>query len=284
MELDDFFELHNIELYAAVDYKNIKVIDPQKLQRCVDFSPRSVLVMAVPYYIGEIKNRNISLYAVANDYHLYFKDLFSELISFLEDRYPNNKFAAFADSSPIDERHAAAIAGIGIIGKNGLLITEKYGSYVFLGEVISDLEPSAFFGKIPELFPIRHCRGCNLCKSSCPMEKHGVCLSELSQKKGELTYDEALIIKENGSAWGCDLCQTPCPHNKNVKISPIDFFHKDIIGCLDRQTVENMPSVEFKKRAWAWRGKKTILRNIDFFNNEAYNNTYYNKKVDNNDK
>ena len=123
MTLKDFLCSEHIELYAALDFEKAKVINEQKLQRHGNFSPKSILILAVPYYIGDFENSNLSLYAISRDYHLYFKELFGRLTSFLTDKFPENTFIPFADSSPIDERHAASISGLGVIGQNGLLIT-----------------------------------------------------------------------------------------------------------------------------------------------------------------
>ena len=62
--------------------------------------------------------------------------------------------------------------------------------------------------------------------------------------------------------WGCDVCQEICPHNKDVEITPIKFFHRDLLEKIDADMIENMSKDEFSKRAYAWRGKKTLLRNL----------------------
>ena len=225
MDLTDFFRSKNIELYGAVDFQNIKVIDSRKLERHPDFSPKSALIVAIPYFVGSRpENQNISDYAVPRDYHLYFKELFHELIKFLTELFPHNRFLPFADSSPIDERYAGAVSGLGVIGKNGLLITKKYGSYVFLGEVISDLDCSCYFGHEPVVHEIGSCMECGICQKKCPREKIGMCLSELTQKKGTLTHEEASYLIQYDTAWGCDICQSVCPHNIKTEPTPIDFF------------------------------------------------------------
>jgi len=63
--------------------------------------------------------------------------------------------------------------------------------------------------------------------------------------------------------WGCDLCQSSCPHNKNPKLTPVEFFHRDRIPCLTREILDNMSDEDFEKRAFAWRKRKTIERNLE---------------------
>ena len=99
----------------------------------------SAVFFLIPYYTGDSAERNISLYAVPRDYHLYVKALGEKLLPMLRSSYPGHSFALFTDHSPFDERDAAARAGLGMIGENGLLIHKKYGSYVFIAEVVSDM-------------------------------------------------------------------------------------------------------------------------------------------------
>ena len=93
------------------------------------------------------------------------------------------------------------------------------------------------------------------------------CLSDVTQKKN-ITPKEEEIIKKYGSVWGCDICQTVCPEN-SFRETPIDFFKKDRVENLTRDTVEKQLSEgTFKSRAYAWRGEKVVLRNIDLTQKE----------------
>jgi epoxyqueuosine reductase QueG len=95
------------------------------------------------------------------------------------------------------------------------------------------------------------------------------CLSMVTQKKGELTEGERDFIKKYGSAWGCDICATVCPHTKKAIAegaeTPIEFFRNDRIVNLSSEAVNAMDKATFRERAFAWRGKKTILRNLEIF-------------------
>ena len=170
----------------------------------------------------------------------------------------------FADHSPIDERDAAARSGLGIFGKNRLLITEKYSSYIFLSELIVGARlPDGYYTEKET----EYCENCGLCQKACPWlrgESHE-CLSALTQKKGELDKDEKELIKKY-RLWGCDICTEVCPHTKKAKetgtiYSPIKFFSENAIPFLTHDLLESMDDSEFSKRAYAWRGRETIMRN-----------------------
>ena len=251
-----------ISLAAPISLKNCTITRGYKLER-VGFENTdelTAIMIAVPYLTPH-ENKNISSYAVCRDYHGYFTQLFASLIPVLKETFPSHRFAGFADDSPISERDAAAMAGIGIIGDNGMLITEKYSSYVFLGEIITDIPTTA------SPSPIERCIRCGACKKACPMDKIGVCLSSLTQKKGVLTPDEEQAILSFGSAWGCDICQEVCPYTKRAMESgtiytSIEYFQKELIPLLKREDIDKMNDTEFSQRAYSWRGKAVISRNL----------------------
>ncbi len=224
----------------------------------------SVVIFAMPYYsrASEDPTRNLSTYAVARDYHQYFSELAERLLLQLRVAYPDVTFAAFSDHSPIDERDAAARAGLGVIGRNGLLLTESHSSYVFLGEILLDRV-------LPyrEVQEIHSCSDCGRCTSVCPTSASGICLSALTQKKGTLSSEEEALLEAHDAVWGCDKCQEVCPYTEAARTrgtiyTPIPFFKEQCIPCLTRADVERMTEEEFRARAYSWRGKETILRNL----------------------
>lgn len=264
----DFFKREKIELYGFLPLDDCKIIRPYLLERC-GVTGGSAVIFAVPYYSREAESekRNVSLYAVPRDYHLYFKELCQRFAKVFSETFPNAKFGFFSDHSPIDEVNAAAVAGLGLIGRNHLLITEKYSSFIFLGEIVTDLE-------LPyEPSEIKLCENCGLCSAACPVDLAvEECLSALTQKKGELTEGEKAKILCHGLVWGCDRCQMACPHTqkaiKNETIySPVDFFSEKCLPELSAELVEKMSDEDFGTRAYSWRGKETILRNLQLFEN-----------------
>ena len=255
--LRQIFAERGVEYAEAIPFSEAKILVPRKIDQ-LSFVPQSVILFAIPYYAGEMCERNLSRYAVAKDYHLFFRAFSDEVKCELQRLYPEAMFSAFADNSPIDEREAAAKAGLGILGMHSLLITEKYGSYVFLGEFLTNL-PYQKIGTLTS-FAVKECERCGACLAACP--KKEICLSALTQKKGDLTREEEDQILSHGSVWGCDVCQEVCPHSQTAEITPIDYFKEDLIAHLTVEALENMNENEFSRRAYSWRGKKTILRNL----------------------
>ena len=261
----NFFQKEKIDCFSVLPLEECKVQKPYLLER-EGIESGSVILLAIPYYTHacSCEDRNLSAYAVPRDYHLYFKMLYARLLPQLREAFPQNKFAAFSDHSPISEGEAAAKAGMGMLGKNHLLITPKYASYVFLGEIVTDMH-------IPcEIHPVQECENCGACMRACPAEECGGCLSALTQKKGELTAQEQELMLRYGSVWGCDICQAVCPHAKQAIrsgsiYSPIPFFAKQTLPHLTQKALLAMDEQAFLDRAYSWRGKATILRNLKLF-------------------
>lgn len=268
MTIQDFFKSHNIEGYSLIPLDRCKILREYLLTKNGLDRGSYAIMMLFPYR-SEKKPKNLTVYASVKDYHGYIESFSKELESFLKDKHPEGIFKVFSDHSPIDEVHACCISGLGFIGDNGLLITEKYSSFVFLGECITNISPKDLGLEVAPEIEVRGCLHCGKCKNACPCgcigektDKKLECLSAITQKKGALNDEEAKLIIENGSIWGCDICQSVCPYTKNASYTPIDYFKEDIIECLDLDTLEGMSSEEFSSRPFAWRGMDTIERNV----------------------
>lgn len=229
---------------------------------------KSALLFLVPYYCADETEGNISVYARAHDYHIFFEKLYADIVPRLEKAY-GARFWGFADKSAISEVHAASCAGLGRIGDNGLIINEKYGSFVFIGEILSDASPEVFGCEPCDEYAPKGCVHCGACKKACPMNEGLGCLSAVTQKKGELSAEESALILRYGSAWGCDICAAVCPYTKKAiaegNTTPVEFFKNDRIANLTTDMVKAMDKETFRARAFAWRGRKTILRNLEIF-------------------
>ena len=238
----------------------------------------TAILFTIPYVMTadtQDPQRNLSLYAIPRDYHGYITELSETLIPRLTEAFPAHRFALFSDHSPIDEVDAAARAGLGVLGVNGLLITPEYGSFVFIGEVVTDANyttvTSADVPSFADTVPL--CEECGACVAACPIGKAAkdrtMCLSALTQKKGALSEEEACLIHDGGLVWGCDACQLACPHNHQViragKDTPIPYFREERLKQLDASIIDNMSDHMLATRAYAWRGRAVIRRNIELF-------------------
>ncbi len=256
-----------IEYFAARDYKELRVINPH-LEGRLGFVPNSAFIFLIPYFVSE--GENLSTYATSLDYHAVIRMLGADIISALSELFPGAHFFASADHAPIDERHAALTSSLGIAGKNGLIINERYGSYVFIGEIITDLPPCSIFAT--PAAPARTCDGCGACLDACPTGilagKGCECLSELTQRKGELAAETVELMKKVGTVWGCDECQRACPYNKDPAVTPIEYFHRERLTRVSLSDINAMSDGEFSRRAYAWRGRKVIVRNLEAVGDE----------------
>ena len=255
----------NIEYAAALPYGACRVLRPYLVERLAPFTPQTAVLFLVPYYTGAAEN--LSCYASARDYHLYMRDLFARICPALA-KESGYAFYGFADHSPIDERLAAAQAGLGMLGKNGLLIHPRYGSFVFIGELLTDA-PTALLGA-KELTVPPACSGCGACVAACPggcLRGEGDCLSAVTQKKGALTEEEQALVRAGGSVWGCDVCQTVCPHNaaamQEENYTPIAYFREERLTRLTREVLDAMGEDAFAARAFSFRGRAPLLRNLE---------------------
>ncbi len=219
--------------------------------------PKSIICFVFPYKVEEAPPENISRYAAVPDYHKVCGGLLETISKKLKSEYPDFEFCAFVDNSPIPEVRAAACAGLGVIGKNGLLITENYGSFVFIGEIVTDM-PFETAKNMPQ-----NCINCGACEKACPvMLQKGKCLSALTQKKQPLADDEQQLIIKSGCIWGCDICQNVCPYNSKAQKSAIEAFYDGY-----RSRYEKGESIS--GRAFEWRGERVIKRNAELLEQVA---------------
>lgn len=237
----------------------------------------SIIVCAFPYYIEQNQKSNISKYCYGIDYHLVIKEKLNNICEEIKSKDESFNYKIFADNGPLVDRYLAYLSGIGYFGINNNIITDKYGSYVFIGYIVTnyDLKPDKPTSKI--------CMNCNKCVKYCPgnaLEGNykmdpKKCVSFITQKKEELTTEEKEKLKRNKSIFGCDICQQVCPHNKNICESNIDEFTTNLITSLNEDEINSISNKEFKRRykdrAFSWRGRNIIKRNMDILKDESMN-------------
>jgi epoxyqueuosine reductase len=187
-------------------------------------SPESVLpycksILSVGLSIKGRGEGSIARYARGEDYHLEVRRLLRAVVDEVRSAFPaGTHFRVCVDTAPLLEREIAARAGLGFIGKNGLLIVPGAGSHVVLGELLTDallLPTSAPLDGIAD-----RCGACTACLAGCPTSAFVAprvldarrCLSYLTiEKRGAFTAEEESCL--DGKLFGCDVCQDVCPFN-----------------------------------------------------------------------
>ncbi|MDR1734468.1 MAG: DUF1730 domain-containing protein [Oscillospiraceae bacterium] len=255
--------LETLPLWGVIPYPAaITLLDTQNAG-LIPKEPKSIIVAAFPYLLPEErygKNRNISRYACVPDYHKVVSARLREVCEKLRAAYPTAQMARFCDNSPFPEVALAVEAGLGVRGRHGLLITKAYGSWVFIGEIVTDI-PFEPMRLTPQPHPCTDCFG--HCRSRCPGEaldsgklRRDLCLSMILQRRIPLPAKAADMVKQSGCIWGCDTCQEVCPANWDVRINPLPEFAEDIQPILTEQTMD-LPN-----RAYTWRGHSILVRNL----------------------
>ncbi len=188
---------------------------------------RTAVVMAFPYFAGRAPG-NISLYARGMDYYTAIGMRLSSMAACLSAQ-SGRPFRPLPNAFPLPAVQAGRLAGLGFIGRNGLLICPPYGSFIFLGALVTDLDG-------PGGAQADYCRGCLRCVDFCPtqalstderggrMFRRERCLSHLSQRKTLTDEQSALFSRHAHLVWGCDLCQLVCPENDNPQQTTLPEF------------------------------------------------------------
>lgn len=197
---------------------------------------RSVIVCAVSYKneispgYGDCACPKIASYALTADYHDTIRDMLRQMAARLGEEcgelggFGALGWRAFTDSAPVLEKRWAVEAGLGFIGRNSLLVTPDYGSFVLLGELITDAEVDEY----DTPFEGAGCGECRRCVDACPNSAltpagldTGRCISRATTSALPV---EAGIAEKVGSlplhGWmfGCDECQSACPYNRDAPL------------------------------------------------------------------
>lgn len=276
-ELQDFYETRQkLGLQNEFEEKDIeKRISPSHYMA----EGKTIISIAFPYYHedmnketqGHIKGNNgFSIYTQRADYHRVVKQYLEAVCDYIVSL--GGKALSFVDSNTLPERYIAYLAGVGFIGRNNMVITKQYGSYVFLGEIITDLEIDCEdIRNFKELATYAECGECTTCIGECPTKSinkkrcnPNICLSYITQKK-EITDGEMGLLK--GNIFGCDFCQLKCPYNAqgSIQINVLKDFETLTYMHEDASIYANMDNKYFKEKisqtSCGWRGKNVIRRN-----------------------
>jgi len=188
------------------------------LQKCLP-NVKSVIAVALNYYTPDQQSENpekgkISRYAWGRDYHKVMTKKLKALVRWLEEQEETIQARFYCDTGPVQDKFWAQQAGLGWIAKNGNLITREYGSWVFLGEVLTTLELT------PDTPHTEHCGSCTRCLEACPTDafpqpfvvnaKRCIAYQTIENRAAELPKE----INLNNWVAGCDICQEVCPWNQ----------------------------------------------------------------------
>ncbi|NCA68189.1 MAG: epoxyqueuosine reductase [Clostridia bacterium] len=268
-------EKNGIHSYGFIPFSECFPVNKRLYDECVDCGMKSVIIFAIPYKTGKESEDGykMSAYARVYDYHKRFAQIFGSLIEDFNNAYPEYKFVSYADNSPVNEKIASAMAGIGVIGRNTLLITEKYGSYVFLGSLVTDMEIEYSHSQVST------CINCGRCVAACPngaLTEKGFdfekCLSYISQKNVKTETEDNLLIK-HGIVWGCDICQDVCPMNNGITLTDDRYFIDSFIHRLSYDFIDSMNDTDFSEYPFSWRKKKVILHNLSIVQDNKGNDS-----------
>ena len=213
----------------------------------------------------------VSRYSWSLDYHRTIGKRLKQLADFISAEFAGADCLVCLDTGPLVDRAAAVRAGIGWFGKNGNVLTREFGSWVFLGELITTLQLD------PDEPLAKNCGECRVCIDRCPTGAIGPngavdarrCISDMTQSKRPIPRDLRKAV--GNRVWGCDDCQTVCPVNER-KQSGATVRAKDefrplphIGAALDLPAVLLMTKAQFRRwfgpTAMAWRGKAVLQRN-----------------------
>lgn len=200
------------------------------------------------------------------DYHRVLRLKIENLIKEIKKEI-DFEYKYFVDTGPLVERELAYKAGIGYYGKNSSIINDIYGSFIFLGYILTDIKLKSFDVPIDE-----KCGDCDLCLKACPTGALNSpyrlnarkCISYLTQTKDDIDYE--LMRKMGIKIYGCDTCQKVCPKNKKAKHSSHSEFIPDITkGFVDIEELMEMSNKGFKEKyghmSGSWRGRNILKRN-----------------------
>ena len=234
---------------------------------------KSVISLLLNYYPLELQNQDsykVSKYAYGQDYHSVIKEKLNELLHFIQTEIGEVSGRAFVDSAPVLDKAWAAKSGLGWIGKNSNLITQKVGSFYFIAELIIDLELEY------DTPTTDHCGSCTACIDACPTEAivapyvvdGSKCISYFTiELKDNLPQE----MKGKFDDWifGCDVCQDVCPWNKFSKPHNEPLFQTaPEILSYSKSDWEEITNDTFQKVFKNSALKRTkyegLLRNINF--------------------
>ncbi len=184
-------------------------------------SAKTVIAVALNYYTPHQRPESpdyakIARYAWGRDYHKVLTKKLKQLTTWLIQSFDDVEARYYVDTGPIQDKYWAQAAGIGWIGKNGNVINRQYGSWIFLGEIVTNIQP------IPSDPHAQHCGTCTRCISACPtgaitqpfVVDANRCIAYHTIENRAETLPPEIANHLHGWVAGCDICQDVCPWNQ----------------------------------------------------------------------
>ena len=241
-----------------------KRLDPRLLVE----GARTAVVCAVAYknrasggYAPECRTK-VASYAAACDYHTTLRDMLHGLLEELRGANPDLRGRAFVDTAPLAEKQLAVEAGLGWIGRQSLLVTPQYGTFVVLGELLLDQEADSY----DTPFAGSRCGTCRRCIEAC---RTGAILPDRMIDTGRciachtIEKEPGTEVDLHGWIFGCDACQSCCPHNQKAPMHRSPHFDPlfDPLTISDREWLA-MSEEEFLLRFGGTPLARSGLRRI----------------------
>ena len=247
--------------HADMDWIN----NPKRfdLESCLS-GVKSVIAVALNYYTpyeqpDDPETGKVSRYAWGRDYHKVMKKKLKALSRWLEDQDEAIKTRYYCDTGPVQDKFWAQQAGLGWIAKNSNVITREYGSWVFLGEVLTTLELT------PDTPHTEHCGTCTRCLEACPTDAFpqpfvvdaNKCIAYHTIENRAENLPENINL--DGWVAGCDICQEVCPWNQRfAKETDCDDFQPRS-DFLNPNLIE---LAQLKEQNWDEKTRGSALRRI----------------------
>lgn len=276
VEIEDESETHRLQQWLALGYQADMqwMANPKREDiRLIMPEVQSVICVALNYYIPEQRPdgkeyAKISRYAWGRDYHKVMHKKLKALTSWLQQQGEGILARYYADTGPIQDKVWAQRAGIGWIAKNTNVITRKYGSWVFLGEVLTNLN------LVPDTPHTHHCGTCTRCITACPtnairplIDRHpptfvvdaNRCIAYHTIENRSEELPSAIAPHLNNWVAGCDICQDVCPWNQRFA-KPTDVLEFQPYPENINPTLEELAKIS--DREWEEKFPASALRRI----------------------
>ncbi len=227
---------------------------------------RSLICVALNYYTPhqhppQKDTAKLSRYGWGRDYHRVMQKKLKQLTEWLQAQGEGIQARFYADTGPVQDKFWAQQAGIGWVAKNSNVITREYGSWVFLGEVLTNLELTS------DAPHTEHCGTCNRCLEACPTQAitqpfvvdANRCIAYHTIENRASTLPETLKPHLQGWVAGCDICQEVCPWNQRFA-QPTDV--QDFEPYAGAVNVKLTELANLSDQEWDQRFPASALRRI----------------------